>query len=382
MGLWADLFDFRRPNTNVIAPRNMLAPPTISFDGGLMSDVPVNGSGGITRYEALALPGVAKAHHVLVAWASSLNLRAYDEADVEKAATDPEFVPKPIADQPVFLTDRTGDFSPEMRMWRLMDDLYFHGRSFWYTRARGGIRAKAAPVPISEWELQCDDATGLHTATMNNGAPVTRQNSVLFKVPGWDGLLYQAARTLIGARATELAWVERMLSPIQLVEFAISEDATLTQEELDAWINAWKARRRDGGQAVGATPPDLTMKVHSGALGELDLFLTQRNVMRNDIASHSSLDGSVADGSGGQDSLTYQTQVGIRDGFYEFDSAFWLNVITSTLSQAPVTPEGVVVRPMYLPILAPTGGSTPGERRSTQTKTEPDTTVPPQNRRR
>lgn len=370
------LFDgLRRRSVAIEKARNIIAPPQISFDGGPISSVPAAG-GLFPRVEALQLPGVAKSHHVLVSWASSLNLRAYAEADVEQAATDPEFIPKPLADQPTFLTDRTGDFPPEMRLWRMMDDLYFYGRSLWYTRARGGIRAKAAPIPINQWELDCDEETGQYSATLTSGQPVTRQNSVLFKIPGWDGILYNAWRTLQGARATELAWVERMLSPAQIVNFEIADDADFTQEQLDTWINSWRERRHDGGQAVGATPPGLKMNVLSGALGEMDLFLTSRNVIRNDVASHSSLDGSVADGSGGQDSLTYQTQVGIRDGFYEFDSAFWLNPILATLSQAPVTPEGVVVRPLYLPVAAPTAGAGTWPGRDAKT-----TTVAPKNRR-
>lgn len=346
---WWD--SFRRNGLVAEQARNIIHPPTISFDGGDPSSIPAGAS--FDRFEALQLPGVAKSHHVLVSWASSLNLRAYNEADIDQAALDPTFTPQPVDDQPTFLTDRTGNFSPEMRLWRMMDDLYFYGRHLWYSKARAGIRAAASPVPIGQWELACDDTTGLYSASLESGSPVTRQNSVLFKIPGWDGLLRQASRTLTGARATERAWVERMLSPAQIVNFQMTADWEGEQEEIDEWLDSWRKRRYDGGQAVGATPYGLSMEVHSGALGEMDLFLTSRNVIRNDVASHSSLDGSVADGSGGADSLTYETEVGIRDGFYEFDSAFWLNVIISTLSQAPVTPVGVVVRPLYLPVGAP-----------------------------
>lgn len=346
---WWD--SFRRSGLVAERSRNIIHPPTISFDGGDPSSIPAGAQ--FDRFEALQLPGVAKTHHVLVAWASSLNLRAYNEADIDKAALDSTFIPEPVSDQPVFLADRTGNFSPEMRMWRLMDDLLFHGRHLWYSRARGGVRAAASPVPISQWTLTCDETTGLYSASLASGQPVTRQNSVLFKIPGWDGLLTQASRTLTGARATERAWVERMLSPAQIVNFQIAADSELTQDEITEWLESWRARRYDGGQSVGATPAGMTMELNNGALGEMDLFLTSRNVIRNDVASHASLDGSTADGSGGADSLTYQTQVGIRDGFYEFDSAFWLNVILSTLSQSPVTPVGVIVRPLYLPVGAP-----------------------------
>lgn len=344
-------FDAFRRRSVVTEARNIIRPPTISFDGGPISQLPAGA--GFDRWEALQLPGVAKSHHVLVSWASSLNLRAYAEADVDHAAVDPAFVPKPLDDQPGFLTDRSGDFPPEIRLWRMMDDLYFYGRHLWYTRARGGVRAKAQPVPHDQWNLVCDETTGLYSAVSGSFGPFTKYNSVLFKIPKWDGLLYQASRTLIGARATEMAWVERMLSPAQIVNFEIAADSQLTQAEVDEWIESWRQRRFDGGQAVGATPAELKMVVQSGALKEMDLFLTSRNVIRNDLASHSSLDGSIADGSGGQDSLTYQSEIGIRDGFYEFDSSFWLNPILATLSQAPIVPAGVVIRPLYRNVDAP-----------------------------
>lgn len=383
------LFDaFRREGPTATAVRierrrNALKPPLLTFDGGDVDPLAYQAS-VITRKDAMQLPGVAKSHHVLVSWASGLDLRLYPESEVQAMRKDPTHVPVPSDPQPSWLNDRTRDVSPEMRLWRLVDDLYFYGRALWLVeRGRDGIRW-ADPVAVRNWEYDYDEDTEKETVRLGNvGMPLPAKNYVLFKVPFWDGILAEATRTLIGARATERAWVNRMLSPAQIVNFQLSQDAPFDQEELDSWLNSWRARRADGGQAVGATPYGLTMEVHPGSLGEADLFLSARNVNRNDIASHSSLDGSVADGSGGQDSLTYQTQVGIRDGFYETDSAFWLTQILAPLSQDSVTPPETLVLPAYRPVLAPTAtGVAPVGQEITKSTSTSTTETPQQNRSR
>lgn len=256
-------------------------------------------------------------------------------------------------------------------MWRLIDDLFFYGRHAW----RGAPDGLWEPIAIQRWSYKYDWDVDLEIITPID-PQVFSNGRVIFKVPGWDGILLHAGRTLIGARATEKAWVERMLSPAQIVNFEIQDDNDLTQTELDAWLNDWRSRRNDGGQSVGATPAGLKMVVNNGSLGEADLFLSARNVNRNDIASHAALDGSMADGSGGQDSLTYQTAVGIRDAFYEFDMTFWTATILAAVNQPQVTGGRFEVRPQFMPIYAPAfTKESPTQRRIGQTSTSTSTTT-------
>jgi hypothetical protein len=326
----------------------------------------------MTREEALQLPGVEKSQHVLVSTAARMIPVAYPEAEILKNVLDPSHVPEPAASQPSFLMRRDTGEAPELRMWMTMDNLFFHGAALWLIeRDSTGWPLSAKWVPFPDWSV--DQDTGVVSAY---DQPVTDpRRYIMFTIPDWSGLLVQASRTLRGVRDTERAWTARMRAPVQLVNFEVTDANQADQQDIDQYISAWKNKRHNGGQAVGATPPGYKMNVFTGAIGDADLFLNARNTNRNDIASHASLDGSMADGSGGQDSLTYQTQVGIRSDFYEFDSAFWTIPISARLSLNDIVPRGTQIVFRYMPTSAPDATrDAPTQHEITQSTTESSTT--------
>ena len=329
MGFWERLFPQRRQFETLAAPINITWDWN-QVDPGELQFV-------MTRYEALSIPGVARAHHTIVSKAAQLELVADNGSGIENTP------------QPTFFTRTDLGEAPETRMWCTFDDLYFHGSSLWVVQ-RGALNQiiGARWVPRDRWDV--DELNGAVTL---DEEPLQPSQYLFFNVPMWNGLLYQARRTLLGARDMERAWVARMRSPVNTVDLHITDDADLTQAEIDAWVNAWQKKHMAGAPAVGATPPGVTMTTHTNTLGPADLFLQARDSIRTDIGSHSSMDGGMVDSTGGSSSLTYETREGQRGDFYEFDFPFWYVPVIARLGLDDVVPRGTRVLVRFRPVIAP-----------------------------
>ncbi|HWU46151.1 MAG TPA: hypothetical protein VN133_05280 [Humibacter sp.] len=297
----------------------------------------------MTRWEALTIPGVARAHHTIVSKLAQMQLVADNGSGVENTP------------QPTFL-DR-GDLGepPEFRMWLTADDLYFHGSSLWVV-ARGsmGQILGARWLPRERWNFDGEYNSFGAVGTINiDQAPANPNDYLLFNIPMWAGLLGQAQRTLMGARDIERAWTARMRAPAAIINLEVSDDAELSQEEVDAYVKAWQQKHYSGAPAVGMTPPGVKMTVNKGSLGDGDLFTKSRDQIRTDIGSHAGIDGGMVDSTGGAGSLTYETQEGQRADFYEFDLPFWTIPITARLSLNDVVPNGTRIQMRFRPVIAP-----------------------------
>ncbi len=306
----------------------------------------------------MQLPGVARAHHMLVSKAGQLEIVADNGSGVDSTS------------QPAFLYRTDLGESPQMRMWCTFDNLYFQGRALWLCdRGSLGQITGVAWVPYDRWSV--DGTTGV---VMVDGVVVPPSGYLFFNIPMWDGILMMGRRTLNGARDIELAWTARMRAPLAIVELQISEDANLEQSEVDAYVQAWSLKHRSGAPAVGMSPPGVKIVTHSNSIGPADLFTEARDQIRTDIGSHSSMDGSMVDSTGGSGSLTYETHEGQRADFYEFDLPFWTIPITSRLGLDDVVPRGTEVLVRFKPVVAPNQDEIQSEQeRTTKTTT---TTAP------
>ena len=280
----------------------------------------------LTRQEAMLIPGVSKAVHLLSVTIAQLPLAADNGTGPENTA------------QPNFLTRTDLVQAPQDRLWCTVDDLFFFGRSLWITE-RGAFNQilKATWVRYETWEIEKD-------TVLYQGSPLNPGEFLLFNVPMWAGIIAEGRRTLRGATDMERAWTSRMQSPTALTELHVTDDSQLEQHDVDEYVQAWTRKHRAGKPAVGMTPPGIQLITHENSIGSADLFLQARDAIRSDIGAFSSIDGGMLDASGGSDSLTYETQTSIRAWFYEFDLPFWLVPIASRLSQDDVTPRGTVVK--------------------------------------
>lgn len=297
--------------------------------------------GPMTRSEALQIPGVARAHHTIVSKGAQLELVADNGSGIDSTP------------QPTFLYRTDLGEAPETRMWCTFDDLYFYGSSLWACdRGSLGQLLGASWVPRDRWNVDA-----LSNEVTIDGIVIPPSGYLFFNIPMWAGILLEGRRTLVGARDTELAWTARMRSPVNVIDLHVTDDG-ITQEEADAYVQAWARKHRAGAPAVGMTPPGITLTTHTNALGSADLFVEARDTVRNDIGSHSSLDGGMVDSSGGASSLTYETQEGQRSDFYEFDFPFFTLPVTARLSLDDVVPRGTNMLVRFRPIVAPDRSAT------------------------
>ncbi|SMQ73489.1 phage portal protein [Agreia sp. VKM Ac-1783] len=301
----------------------------------------------LSRSQAIAVPVVSKARNLLVATISKFPLVALKGDAVLDSSR-----------QPTFLYRTNTAVNPQTRMAWTIDDLIFHGCSVWYVERSGeamdtGRRPilHAAWVPFDDWYIE--DGTMFIDDTA-----VSDDDFILFDHV-FEGLLTVGNRTLRGARDTEESWVGRARNPIPLINLRQTDDQ-LTETEVKALVDAWAKARMSKNGAIGSTPPSIEIQ----ALGDVstDLMVEGRNAVRTDIGSFLNIRASMLDGTAGVDSLTYTTNEGERNQFYEFDLPFWTLFIEARLSMDDVVPRGVRVRfdkyDLYNP---PTATGTPTE---------------------
>lgn len=291
-----------------------------------------------TRDEAMSVPAVAKARHVLVTALSDVPLRAL---------RGPEVLPE--GDQPPFLYRTDGPLSPWHRMAWTIDDLLFCGWSLWSVD-RGGAHdiLSADRVPLEAWEFTDDGVIEVE------GTAVGADDVLLFPGP-FEGLLVTAARTIRAARNTETTWAGRIRNPIPTVELHQVTDDVLTDDEITGLVEAYCRARTDVNGAVVYTPTAVELRTHGQATA--DMLIEARNAIRLDVANHTGLPAAALDGALATASLTYVTQEG---KFSELGEALrlWASPIEQRLSQDDVVPRGQRVRFDFTQQLTPTPAPT------------------------
>lgn len=277
-----------------------------------------------TRAEAMTVPAVVKARHVLVTHLADVPLRALRGPDV-----------LPDTEQPSFLYRTDGPLSPWHRLAWTIDDLLFYGWSLWsVNRGAEDVILSADRVPWDGWDF--DDTGSIRV----EGQPVDPGGVVLFPGP-YEGLLATAGTTIRAARNTETTWAGRITNPIPTVELHQVTDDMLTDAEIQGLVDAYCAARTDVNGAVVYTPAAVELRPHGQA--SADFLIEARNAIRLDVANHTGLPGAALDGALSTASLTYVTQEG---KFSELGEALrlWAAPIEQRLSQDDVVPRGQRVR--------------------------------------
>lgn len=280
----------------------------------------------LDRGAAMAVPGVAKGRALLVSTIAKFPLVALDQNG-----------PLPAERQPSFLYRTNTAQSPYSRMVCTVDDLIFHGVSLWLT-----TRGAANQILDAEWCPR--DLWSVKEGRFylqGRDQPLDESEMLLFDVPLFDGLLAIGAGNLRGAKDVEKSWQGRARNPIPVMVLRATEDG-LTQDEVDAYVKSWSDARKSENGAVGFLPKGIEMDVH----GEVspDLMLQGRNAVKTDIANYLNIPTSLLDGSLSEASLTYTTQEGNRNIFYDLSLPFWVDPIAQRLSQDDVVPRGQRVR--------------------------------------
>ena len=295
----------------------------------------------VGRAEAIMLPAVSKARNLLVSTIAKFPIAAYAQGTR-------------LADQPTFLYRTNGPVSPYTRMVWTIDDGIFYGCSLWLVE-RGADRAihDARWCPFDWWEIDDDGRILVSPDGSDPKQPVDADSVILFDFP-FEGLLTVGARTLRGARDQERAWVGRTRNPLPVIDLHRTEENELDDDEVTELVNDWAAARMNPNGAVGSTPAGI--ELHTYGETPVDLMVEGRNAVRTDIGSFLNVRVAMLDGTIGVDSLTYTTNEGEKNSFFELDLPFWVDPIEARLSLDDVVPRGQTVRfEMYQAYPLPTG---------------------------
>jgi len=295
----------------------------------------------MSRGEALSIPAVSRARHLICSSIAQLPLIALSTTGQ-------------LATQPSWLYRSDSDVSPYARLLSTVDDLIFFGVSLWAVkRGADGYPLDAVWIPADQWTITDGNI-------LVNDEPVDEREVILFDVPGYTGLLNVASRTLRGAIAIENAWISRVRNPVPLSVIKSTGQVQLEQDEIDTLLRTYNAARRSDDGSTAYMPPELELEDHGTA--DPELFISGRNSIRTDIASHLNIPTILLDGSPAEASLNYVTQDGTRSRFYVETIPFWLDPIVQRLSMDDCVPRGQRVRADFSEPLAqiptPTGAPT------------------------
>lgn len=270
----------------------------------------------LTREVAMSVPSVAKGRALICGTLSRFPLK-HLSAGVET--------------EPMQWMTRTDSGDPHQRMLWTLDDLIFKGASLWAAkRSPRGDLLDARRIPASRWTI---DSQGYVTVDSRR---VPSEDVILIEGPQ-DSILTIAKKSIKGALDLEAAWMERVQSPVPLVELHITDpNSDLSAAEKQELANSWETQRRKGGTAV--TPYEIELRTHGEKT--TDLFIEGRNAVRLDVANFLNLPSSLLEGSQSTATLTYSTSEGKRNELVDYSLRYWAGAIEARLSQDDIVPRG------------------------------------------
>ena len=294
----------------------------------------------VTRAEAMGIPAIARARHILCADAARCPLEV-----LEGEEHRPELGR--------WMQATTLTTSPQHRAVWTVDDLIHYGWSLWVVKREGDTIADGARVPIEWWRFEED-------RILINDTPAEAGSVIL--IPGFhEGIVNSAAHTIRGSRLLEETWQDRAANPIPAVELHQTTADTMTPAEVDDLVDNWTASLRARGGAVGWTPMSLEVRPHGE--GNVDLLIQGRNAAAIDGARVVGVPAAMVDASNVNASLTYETLEGRGGEYLERSLPLYLGPIEARLSLDDVTAPGTRVRAntSALSTITPAPSGTPTE---------------------
>lgn len=293
--------------------------PSILSPNVLIADV-FGKSAILTRAQAITVPAVAKARHLICSALSRQPLVQYRGAEA-------------TASQPSWLYRTNGDTPPQMRTMYLLDDLFFYGFALLLVqRGTEGQVLDAVRVPPARWEF---DEVGRIKV---DGEYPDRDRVVLITGP-FEGMLTAGYNTIMGALDIETQWQNRIKNPVPITEIHGTDTSKgLSTDEAKALVAAYNEARKDPNGVTVYTPPEVDLRVHGDMA--LDLFVQGRNAVTLDVARLTGLPADALDASQVSASLTYQTTEQSRNYLVDILTTMWAAPIEARLSMDDVTPRG------------------------------------------
>lgn len=279
----------------------------------------------LDRAEAMAVPAMARARHLITGAIASCPLLVL---------RDPDPVPLSREDAPTWTYRTDGPVSPFHRMLWTVDDLLFGGWSLWRSvNDSEGFPVSFDRVPRDEWQFGTDG----YTVTDADGKPLSATTHTLIPGPH-EGVLSFAARTLRAAGKMERAAARHASNPVPSIELHQEADVEVTDDERDKIVASWRNARASESGAVGWT----SYGIRAYPLGQVpeQLLIEGRNAASVDVARHVSIPAAMLDATSAGASLTYETTQGRNGQFLDYGVSLYLDAIAARLSQDDVVPRG------------------------------------------
>lgn len=306
---------------------------------GLMDPAP------ITRDEAMAVPAVARARHLIVATIGRLPLEALvgdvrvDPTPSWMTATDGQLGEVTERDRM-----RLGLYTPQSpwsRMLATADDLLFFGWALWLKTSQGSrdpatgrrFPLRMAHVPYGSWDVDQDGRI-----IDPDGQPFAEDAAVLFQGMH-EGILTFGRRSIRGAGRLEASAADRAERPLRF-ELHQTTDIELTKEERAELVGAAR-QALSTNDGILFTNSAVETKAHNmNGSADGDLVIGGRNASAVDVARVMNIPAAMIDATTEGSSLEYQTTETRNQQWLDYGLSAYMDPITSRLSMDDVMPRG------------------------------------------
>lgn len=222
--------------------------------------------------------------------------------------------------------------TPFHRMLHTADDLLFHGSSAWAIERNEYNDATAAVhIPRSLWSMNADG-----TITID-GQPVNAAEVAIFEGIH-SGILHHGAVTIRDAASILHAAARVADTPSALIELRQTNDAELTEDQINRIIDRYVAARR--GARHGVSFSTTGVEVHEHSLAPENLLIEGRNAAAVDIARLVGVPAPFIDATVGGTSLSYENVASRMTELITFGVAPILAAIVARLNLDDLTPMG------------------------------------------
>lgn len=306
---------------------------------GLMNPAPM------TRDEAMMVPSVARARHLICGTIGRLPLEALagdariDPTPSWMTATDGQLGDVADADR-----IRLGLYTPQSPFTRMIataDDLLFFGWSLWLKTSQGArdpltgrrFPLRMAHIPYGSWDVDQDGRI-----IDPDGRPFADDAAVLFQGMH-EGILTFGARTIRTAGRLESSAADRAERPLRF-ELHQTTDVELTKEErADLIAEARRALSTNDGLLFTNSAVEINTHGSAGA-ADAELIIGGRNASAVDVARHMNIPAAMIDATTEGSSLEYQTTESRNQQWLDYGLSAAMDPITARLSMDDVMPRG------------------------------------------
>jgi len=287
------------------------------------SDIFGDSSLPMTRAQAMAIPAIAKARHVVAPKIAGYPIRAFDSDDVQ--------LPDPL------WAYRSNDgISPWHRMLWTIDDLIFTGFSLWEAfRGSEGQLLYASRVGRDRWNINADYMIEV------DGQQVDAADFILIPGPH-EGILTFARVAIVQAADLMRAAGNAARTPSAHQELHQTDGLPMDKTDIDELLAQYAEGRRGTNGGVSYTPPNIEVRDH----GSIDshLLVEGRNASAVDCARVVGVAAGMVDATAPKASLNYETQEGRGLEHTEYGTEPYLEAVEARLSLDDVTARGTRCR--------------------------------------